>query len=44
MDMIAASEVIHRIETYFEGGAVAYLSAAQAKLAESVVSGEAAYV
>jgi ADP-heptose:LPS heptosyltransferase len=44
MDMITASEVIRRIETYFEGGATGYLGAAQAKLAESAVSGEAAYV
>jgi ADP-heptose:LPS heptosyltransferase len=44
MDMIAASEVIRRIEMYFEGGAVGYLGAPQAKLAESVISGEAAYV
>ena len=26
MDMIGAEEVIHRIETYFRGGALSYLA------------------
>lgn len=33
MDMITAAEVIRRIETYFQGGALAYLNRPQAKLA-----------
>lgn len=38
MDMISAEEVIRRIEFYFVGGATAYLSASQARVAKTVTS------
>ncbi len=38
MDMIPAEEVIRRIETYFDGGTVAYLSRSQARAAQRAVA------
>lgn len=37
MDMITPEEVIHRINLYFDGGAVSYLSAAEWRVAESAL-------
>ncbi len=36
MDMISAADVIRRVEMYFEGGAISYLSPRQAALAEKL--------
>jgi len=41
MDMISSTEVIRRIESYFEGGAARYLSRAQAKGAAKAVAATA---
>ena len=41
MDMIAAADVIRRIETYFDGGAIRYLSEAQAQSAGAAVARQA---
>lgn len=38
MDMITAEDVIRRIELYFQGGAVKYLTAAQGTLAERALN------
>lgn len=38
MDLITAAEVVRRIETYFNGGAVRYLTPAQAQAAARAVS------
>jgi ADP-heptose:LPS heptosyltransferase len=43
MDMIADAEVTRRIETYFDGGAIRYLTAAQDRSAGSAIAGEAAF-
>lgn len=39
MDMITSAEVIRRIEMYFKGGAIQYLSGTQSNTAEAVISG-----
>jgi hypothetical protein len=41
MDMIQGAEVIRRIETYFAGGAIRYLSPAQARSAGSAIAEKA---
>jgi hypothetical protein len=38
MDMIAAYDVIRAVELYFRGGAIQYLTPAEAKLAAKVVT------
>ncbi len=38
MDMIAAPEVIRRIEKYFDGGAINYLTSGQAQVAKRTIS------
>lgn len=38
MDMITADEVIRRIELYFTGGAIRYLTPSQARIAKAVVA------
>jgi hypothetical protein len=38
MDMITAEEVVRRIELYFTGGAIPYLTPQQARVVRSVLS------
>jgi hypothetical protein len=42
MDMITAEDVVRRIELYFQGGALRYLTAAQARRAEAALREPAA--
>jgi len=41
MDMISAEDVIRRIELYFQGGAVRYLTVGERRLAEPALRGAA---